>query len=100
MGHGGNVTNGKILISKFTEDLVGSVVHVLDHRQQLRGWTQKKAPGCPPRVQVLAAQLFSEMKLQGKCPVWARTLRPWLCGVVPRRRDDCSLGVTFRNQEV
>ncbi|XP_046539503.1 MTOR-associated protein MEAK7 isoform X2 [Equus quagga] len=51
-------------VLKFTEDLVGSVVHVLDHRQQLRGWTQKKGPGCPPRVQVLAAQLFSEMKLQ------------------------------------
>ncbi|XP_036896173.1 MTOR-associated protein MEAK7 [Sturnira hondurensis] len=50
-------------VQKFTEDLVGSVVHVLTHRQELRGWTQKKAPGPPPRVQVLAAQLFSEMKL-------------------------------------
>ncbi|XP_054434972.1 MTOR-associated protein MEAK7 [Pteronotus mesoamericanus] len=50
-------------VQKFTEDLVGSVVHVLNHRQELRGWIQKKAPGPPPRVQVLAAQLFSEMKL-------------------------------------
>ncbi|XP_024412019.2 MTOR-associated protein MEAK7 [Desmodus rotundus] len=50
-------------VQKFTEDLVGSVVHVLTHRQELRGWAQKTAPGPPPRVQVLAAQLFSEMKL-------------------------------------
>lgn len=51
-------------VSKFTEDLVGSVVHVLNYRQELRGWTQKKAPGSPTSVQVLAAHLFSEMKLQ------------------------------------
>ncbi|KAM7059060.1 MTOR-associated protein MEAK7 isoform 2-T2 [Molossus nigricans] len=50
-------------IQKFTEDLVGSVVHVLTHRQELRGWSPKKAPGAPSRVQVLAAQLLSEMKL-------------------------------------
>ncbi|KAF6078621.1 MTOR associated protein, eak-7-like protein [Phyllostomus discolor] len=50
-------------IQKFTEDLVGAVAHVLTHRQELRGWTQKKALGPPPRVRVLAAQLFSEMKL-------------------------------------
>ncbi|XP_069312791.1 MTOR-associated protein MEAK7 isoform X1 [Eulemur rufifrons] len=50
-------------VQKFTEDLVGSVVHVLNHRQELKGWTQK-APGPAPRVQVLAAQLLSEMKLQ------------------------------------
>ncbi|XP_036998311.2 MTOR-associated protein MEAK7 [Artibeus jamaicensis] len=58
---GGPVKAGEV--QKFTEDLVGSVVHVLTHRQELRGWTQKKAPGPPPRVQVLAAQLVSEMKL-------------------------------------
>ncbi|XP_011938302.1 PREDICTED: TLD domain-containing protein 1 isoform X4 [Cercocebus atys] len=51
-------------VQKFTEDLVGSVVHVLSHRQELRGWTGKEAPGPTPRVQVLAAQLLSEMKLQ------------------------------------
>ncbi|XP_066099994.1 MTOR-associated protein MEAK7 isoform X1 [Saccopteryx bilineata] len=50
-------------VQKFTEDLVGSVVHVLNHRQELKGWAQKKAPGPPPRVQILAAQLLSEMKL-------------------------------------
>ncbi|XP_038394069.1 LOW QUALITY PROTEIN: MTOR-associated protein MEAK7 isoform X8 [Canis lupus familiaris] len=53
-------------IQKFTEDLVGSVVHVLNYRQELRGWTQKTGLGPPPRVQVLAAQLFSEMDLRGK----------------------------------
>ena len=59
------------MILKFTEDLVGSVVHVLSHRQELRGWTGKEAPGPAPRVQVLAAQLLSEVKLQGKC-AWTR----------------------------
>ncbi|KAK1330396.1 hypothetical protein QTO34_010585 [Cnephaeus nilssonii] len=52
-------------VQKFTEDLVGSLVHVLSHRQELRGWTQKRAPGPPPRVQALAAQLLSEVKLAG-----------------------------------
>lgn len=51
-------------VLRFTEDLVGSVVHVLHYRQELRGWTQKQASGSPPRVQALAAQLFSELKLQ------------------------------------
>ncbi|XP_057569561.1 MTOR-associated protein MEAK7 [Hippopotamus amphibius kiboko] len=51
-------------VQQFTEDLVGSVVHVLKYRQELRGWTQKQAPGSPSRVQALAAHLFSEMKLQ------------------------------------
>ncbi|XP_034493690.1 MTOR-associated protein MEAK7 isoform X3 [Ailuropoda melanoleuca] len=52
-------------VQKFTEDLVGSVVHVLNYRQELRGWTQKRGSGPPARVQELAAQLFSEMDLQG-----------------------------------
>ncbi|XP_042824068.1 MTOR-associated protein MEAK7 isoform X2 [Panthera tigris] len=52
-------------VQEFTEDLVGSVVHVLNYRQELRGWTQKRGPGPPPGVQVLAAQLFSEMELRG-----------------------------------
>ncbi|XP_004475104.2 MTOR-associated protein MEAK7 isoform X2 [Dasypus novemcinctus] len=52
-------------VQKFTEDLVASVVHVLDYRRELRGWTQKKAPGASSRAQALAAQLLSQMKLQG-----------------------------------
>lgn len=83
------------MIFKFTEDLVGSVVHVLNHRQELRGWTQKKASGPPPRVQVLAAQLFSEMKLAGKCPVCALTWRPWRCRVALCCLNYCSLVVEF-----
>ncbi|XP_021112262.1 TLD domain-containing protein 1 isoform X1 [Heterocephalus glaber] len=52
-------------VRKFTEDLVGSVVHVLSHRQELRGWAGKEAPGAPARTQALAAQLLSELKLPG-----------------------------------
>ncbi|KAM5262622.1 MTOR-associated protein MEAK7 [Ctenodactylus gundi] len=51
---------------KFTEDLVGAVVHVLSHRQELRGWAQRKAAGPPATVSLLAAELLSEMTLQGK----------------------------------
>lgn len=60
--------NHGLVVFKFTEDLVSAVVHVLTHRQELRGWTRKKTAGPPARVQVLAAQLLSEMRLQGKCP--------------------------------
>ena len=93
IGHNRNAINGKIVVSKFTEDLVGSVAHVLNYRQELRGWTQKQAPGSLSRVQVLAAQLCSEMKLQGKCP--ALVLRPWPCRVVPRHLHDCRLVLKF-----
>ncbi|XP_013363427.1 PREDICTED: TLD domain-containing protein 1 isoform X2 [Chinchilla lanigera] len=51
-------------VQKFAEDLVDSVVHVLTHRQELRGWAGK-ATGAPVRTQALAAQLVSEMKLPG-----------------------------------
>ncbi|XP_060041077.1 MTOR-associated protein MEAK7 isoform X1 [Erinaceus europaeus] len=51
-------------VQKFAEDLVGSVAHVLCHRQELKGWTQDQAPGLAPRVQSLAVQLVSELKLQ------------------------------------
>lgn len=90
MGHGGNVTNGKTVVLQFTEDLVGSVVHVLSYRQELRGWTQKRGPGPPARVQALAAQLFSEMDAQGKYhahpPVETLTRR-----LVPHGLGHCGL---------
>lgn len=52
-------------VRKFTEDLVGAVVHVLTHRQELRGWAGQEAPAAPARTQALAAQLVSEMRLPG-----------------------------------
>nr|KAF6318721.1 MTOR associated protein, eak-7-like protein [Pipistrellus kuhlii] len=67
-------------VLKFTEDLVGSLVHVLSHRQELRGWAPKRAPGPPPRVQALAAQLLSEVKLAGKS-CWA--LSGWTVTAIP-----------------
>ncbi|KAL1785104.1 TLD domain-containing protein 1 [Sigmodon hispidus] len=51
-------------VQKFTEDLVTSVVHVLTHRHELRGWTRRKSTVSPTSVQVMAAQLLSEMKFQ------------------------------------
>uniref|UniRef100_A0A8D2E2T4 MTOR-associated protein MEAK7 n=1 Tax=Sciurus vulgaris TaxID=55149 RepID=A0A8D2E2T4_SCIVU len=68
-------------LQQFTEDLVGSVEHVLAHRQELRGWTGKKAPRTPTRVQALAAHLLSEMKL----PDGSRLLGAhWLDGACDR----------------
>lgn len=51
-------------VQKFTELLVGSVARVLTHQQELRGWTQAEVPDSTPRVQELAGQLLSELKLQ------------------------------------
>lgn len=53
------------MLLKFTEDLVGSVAHVLAHRQELRGWLAETPITASPRVQALATQLLSEMKLPG-----------------------------------
>ncbi|EPQ05442.1 TLD domain-containing protein KIAA1609 [Myotis brandtii] len=73
-GPGRNVIHGEIVTFKFTEDLVGSLVHVLSHRQELRGWAQKSAPGPPSTVQALAEQLLSEVKFAGKCPAHGEKL--------------------------
>ncbi|XP_057609923.1 MTOR-associated protein MEAK7 isoform X2 [Chionomys nivalis] len=51
-------------VQKFTEELVTSVVHVLTHRHELRGWTGRKSTVSPTSVQAMAAQLLSEMKFQ------------------------------------
>ncbi|XP_005345813.1 TLD domain-containing protein 1 [Microtus ochrogaster] len=51
-------------VQKFTEELVTSVVHVLTHRHELRGWTGRKSTVSPNSVQAMAAQLLSEMKFQ------------------------------------
>lgn len=96
MSRSRNVTNGKIVVLQFTEDLVGSVVHVLNYRQELRGWTPKTGLGPPPRVQVLAAQLFSEMDLRGKCPVCSPT-ETLTRRLLPRGLGHCELIVKFRD---
>lgn len=88
------MTNGKTVVFQFTEDLVGSVVHVLNYRQELRGWTQKSGPGPPSRVQVLAAQLFSEVDLRGKCPACSPT-EPLTRRLVPRGLGDCRFVAKF-----
>lgn len=65
---------------KFTEDLVGSVAHVLAHRQELRGWLAKTPVTASPRVQALATQLLSEMRLPGKyLRVPGGDVDPWPC---------------------
>ncbi|XP_076989298.1 MTOR-associated protein MEAK7 isoform X3 [Tamandua tetradactyla] len=50
-------------VQKFAEDLVGSLLHVLDYRQELRGWPGKQARGAASRTRVLATQLLSQVKL-------------------------------------
>ncbi|XP_012586126.1 PREDICTED: TLD domain-containing protein 1 isoform X1 [Condylura cristata] len=52
-------------VQKFAQDLVGAVVHVLHHRKLLRGWEGQAVPDANPRIRELAAQLLSEVKLQG-----------------------------------
>ncbi|KAG8513148.1 MTOR-associated protein MEAK7 [Galemys pyrenaicus] len=69
-------------VQKFAEDLVSALVHVLHYRQELRGWAGKKVPGAKPRIQVLAAQLLSEVKLQGK---------RWPAGSDSGSQETCSL---------
>lgn len=74
-------------VQKFTEDLVASVVHVLTHRHELRGWTWRKSTVPHDSMQAMVAQLLSEMKFQGKCgaailcPV-IQTLACWSASVV------------------
>lgn len=51
-------------VQKFTEDLVASVVHVLTHRHELRGWTWRKSTVPHDSMQAMVAQLLSEMKFQ------------------------------------
>lgn len=51
-------------VQEFTEELVTSLVHVLTHRHELRGWTRRNSTVSPTSVQVMTAQLLSEMKFQ------------------------------------
>ncbi|XP_020844915.1 MTOR-associated protein MEAK7 [Phascolarctos cinereus] len=49
-------------IRQFTEDLITSVVHVLDYRNELKGWNVKKTQDFSSGVKELAIQLFSALK--------------------------------------
>ncbi|KAJ7311874.1 hypothetical protein JRQ81_006189 [Phrynocephalus forsythii] len=56
----GEVKGPQIL--EFSEDLVSSVVHVLNHRKQLRGWNPKNIQNSTTGIKTLASQLVSELK--------------------------------------
>ncbi|XP_036606615.1 MTOR-associated protein MEAK7 [Trichosurus vulpecula] len=49
-------------IREFTEDLITSVVHVLDYRNELKGWNVKKSQDFCSGVKALAIQLLSALK--------------------------------------
>ncbi|XP_063169148.1 MTOR-associated protein MEAK7 [Candoia aspera] len=49
-------------ILEFAGDLVGSVVHVLNYRKELKGWNPKNMPNSVAGIKALASQLASELK--------------------------------------
>ncbi|NXG18558.1 TLDC1 protein, partial [Grallaria varia] len=62
-------------IQEFTEDLITSVVHVLNYRKELKGWNLENTQDSANGVKVLAAQLLSELKLaDGTKPVGPQLL--------------------------
>lgn len=56
----GAVKGSQIL--EFAQDLVGSVVHVLEYRKAMRGWNLKNTHNSTAGVKALASQLASELK--------------------------------------
>ncbi|XP_068941749.1 MTOR-associated protein MEAK7 isoform X2 [Petaurus breviceps papuanus] len=54
-------------IQEFTEDLITSVVHVLDYRNELKGWNLKKCQDFMSGVKALAIQLLSSLKQGSPC---------------------------------
>ncbi|XP_060110505.1 MTOR-associated protein MEAK7 [Heteronotia binoei] len=50
-------------ILEFAEDLVGSLVHVLKHRKELKGWSLQNTQDPTAGIKALASQLVSELKL-------------------------------------
>ncbi|XP_062997146.1 MTOR-associated protein MEAK7 [Elgaria multicarinata webbii] len=56
----GPVKGSQIL--EFAEDLVGSVVHVLNYRNELKGWNPENMHNSTTGVKALASQLVSELK--------------------------------------
>ncbi|KAM6300445.1 MTOR-associated protein MEAK7 [Aegotheles albertisi] len=49
-------------IQEFTEDLIKSVVHVLNYRKELKGWNLENTRDSASGVKALASQLLSELK--------------------------------------
>ncbi|XP_008489927.1 MTOR-associated protein MEAK7 [Calypte anna] len=57
-------------IQEFTEDLITSVVHVLNYRKELKGWSLENTRDSTSGVKALATQLLSELKFaDGTKPV-------------------------------
>ncbi|NXD13847.1 TLDC1 protein, partial [Nothocercus nigrocapillus] len=57
-------------IQEFTEDLIMSLVYVLNYRKELKGWNLENTRDYASGVKALASQLLSELKLaDGKKPV-------------------------------
>ncbi|NXS53878.1 TLDC1 protein, partial [Brachypteracias leptosomus] len=57
-------------IQEFTEDLITSIVHVLNYRNELKGWNLENTRDSASGVKALASQLLSELKLaDGTKPV-------------------------------
>ncbi|XP_015266766.1 PREDICTED: TLD domain-containing protein 1, partial [Gekko japonicus] len=50
-------------ILEFAEDLVGSLVHVLKYRKELKGWSLQNTRDPAAGIKALASQLVSELKL-------------------------------------
>ncbi|XP_007477301.1 MTOR-associated protein MEAK7 [Monodelphis domestica] len=64
-----NVTPEKMKmyhIKEFTEDLISSVVHVLDFRNELKGWIMNKSEDMTSSVKALAEQLLLPLKQKEK----------------------------------
>ncbi|NWR27064.1 TLDC1 protein, partial [Tachuris rubrigastra] len=62
-------------IQEFTEDLVMSVVHVLNYRKELKGWNLENTRDSASGIKTLASQLLSELKLaDGTKPVGPQLL--------------------------
>ncbi|XP_077166831.1 MTOR-associated protein MEAK7 [Paroedura picta] len=57
----GTVKGSQVL--EFAEDLVGSLVHVLKHRNELKGWNLQNTRDPAAGIKALASQLVSELKL-------------------------------------
>lgn len=56
----------KLAFLKLAEDLVGSLLHVLKYRKEMKGWTLENTQDPTAGIKALACQLVSELKLAGE----------------------------------